>query len=180
MKDDLENIFKANKDEFGFAEPNMGHFNRFEAKLKGAKSSVVVKKTPWHWMVVAASVLLLFGFWLGKQNSSKGYDLADVSPKMEETQNFYLASIHKEIEEIKSQQNPENQKIIEDAFNQLKILENSYQKLTIELKESNEDKRVIYAMIANFQNRLEVLQNLMNQLEEFESFKEVSVKEKMV
>ena len=180
MKDNLENIFKTKKEEFDFAEPNMGHFDRFEEKLKQNKSTVVVKKTSWHWVAVAASVLLLFGFWLGKQNASKGYELADVSPKMEETQNFYLATINKEIVDIKSQKTPENQKIIDDAFDQLKILEISYQKLTIELKESNEDKRVIYAMIANFQNRLEVLQNLMFQLEEFESYKEISAKEKMV
>jgi len=179
MKDPLENIFKDKKGEFDFAEPNIGHFDRFEAKLKGEKSTLITKRTPWHWLVVAASVLLLFGFWLGKQNSPKGYDLADVSPKMEETQNFYLASIHKEIQEIKSQQNPENQKIIEDTFDQLKILEISYQKLTIELKESSEDKRVIYAMITNFQKRLEVLQNLMLQLEEFDSYKEIAKKEKM-
>ncbi len=179
MKNNLENIFKDKKGEFDFAEPNMGHFDRFEAKLKN-NSTVKVKKTSWHWLAVAASILLLIGFWLGKQNNSNGYDLADVSPKMEETQNFYLASIHKEIEEIKSQQTPENQKIIDDAFDQLKILESSYQKLTVELKESSEDKRVIYAMIANFQNRLEVLQNLMIQLEEFENYKEIAVKEKMV
>ncbi len=179
MKNNLENIFKDKKGEFDFAEPNMGHFDRFEAKLKN-NSTAKVKKTSWHWLAVAASILLLVGFWLGKQNNSNGYDLADVSPKMEETQNFYLASIHKEIEEIKSQQTPENQKIIDDAFDQLKILESSYQKLTVELKESSEDKRVIYAMIANFQNRLEVLQNLMIQLEEFENYKEIAVKEKMV
>ncbi len=179
MKNNLENIFKDKKGEFDFAEPNMGHFDRFEAKLKN-NSTAKVKKTSWHWLAVAASILLLIGFWLGKQNNSNGYDLADVSPKMEETQNFYLASIHKEIEEIKSQQTPENQKIIDDAFDQLKILESSYQKLTVELKESSEDKRVIYAMIANFQNSLEVLQNLMIQLEEFENYKEIAVKEKMV
>ena len=50
---------------------------------------------------------------------------------------------------------------------------------TIELKESSEDKRVIYAMITNFQKRLEVLQNLMLQLEEFENYKEIAKKEKM-
>ena len=99
--------------------------------------------------------------------------------KWKKPQNFYLASIHKEIEEIKSQQTPENQKIIEDAFDQLKILELSYQKLTVELKESSEDKRVIYAMITNFQKRLEVLQNLMLQLEEFENYNEIAKKEKM-
>ncbi len=180
MKDNLENIFKTKKEEFDFAEPNIGHFDRFEAKLKGNDSSKVVKKTPWHWMAFAASILLLIGFWLGKQNGSDSLDLADVSPKMEETQNFYLAAIHKEIEVIKGQKTPENKKIIDDAFDQLKILETSYQKLTVELKESNEDKRVIYAMIANFQNRLEVLQNLMLQLEEFENYKEISIKDKMV
>ena len=180
MKDNFENIFKENKNEFDFAEPNIGHFDRFEAKLKNSSIPVVAKKTPWHWMAVAASILLLFGFWLGKQNKAKGYELADVSPKMEETQNFYLATIHKEIEEINKQKTPENQKIIKDAFDQLNKLEVSYQKLTIELKESSEDKRVIYAMIANFQKRLEVLQNLMMQLEDFEEFKEISVKEKMV
>ena len=178
MKEPLENIFK-NKEKFDLVEPNIGHFDRFEAKLKGEISTPITKKTPWHWIAVAASVLLLFGFWLGKQNNSTGFELADVSPKMEETQNFYLASIHKDIEEIKSQQTPENQKIIEDAFDQLKILELSYQKLTVELKESSEDKRVIYAMITNFQKRLEVLQNLMLQLEEFENYNEIAKKEKM-
>ncbi len=180
MEGKLENIFKTKREEFDFAEPNLGHFDRFEAKLKQNKQTIVVKKTPWHWLAVAASILLLFGFWLGKQNTSIGYELADVSPKMEETQNFYLATIHKEIEEINKQKTPENQKIINDAFDQLKKLEVSYQNLTIELKESSEDKRVIYAMIANFQNRLEVLQNLMIQLEEFENYKEIAVKEKMV
>ena len=180
MEGKLENIFKTKREEFDFAEPNLGHFDRFEAKLKQNKQTIVVKKTPWHWLAVAASILLLFGFWLGKQNTSIGYELADVSPKMEETQNFYLATIHKEIEEINKQKTPENQKIIDDAFDQLKKLEVSYQNLTIELKESSEDKRVIYAMIANFQNRLEVLQNLMMQLEEFENYKEIAVKEKMV
>lgn len=179
MKDKLENIFKTKKEEFDFAEPNMGHFDRFEAKLKNNSTSKV-KKTSWHWLAVAASILLLIGFWLGKQNSPNGYELADVSPKMEETQNFYLATIQKEIKDINKQKTPENKKIIEDAFVQLKKLEASYQKLTIELNESSEDKRVIYAMIANFQNRLEVLQNLMIQLEEFENYKVIAVKEKIV
>jgi len=103
------------------------------------------------------------------QNSAgQGIELADVSPKMEETENFYLATIQKEVNEIKSKRTTANQKIIDDAFIQLELLETNYRKLTLELKESNADKRVIYAMITNFQSRLQVLQNLMDQLEEFE------------
>ena len=169
MKDKLDHIFKEKRSEFDFEEPNIGHFNRFEAKLKAGKEQPVVKKTSWHWLAIAASVLLIFGYWLGNNDLNKGLELADVSPKMEETQGFYLATIHKEIEEIKKQETPQNKKIIDDAFAQLEKLENNYQKLTLELKESNEDKRVIYAMISNFQRRLEVLQNLVDQLEEFEN-----------
>ena len=105
---------------------------------------------------------------MGNNSAQKGLELADVSPKMEETQNFYLTTIQTEIEEIKTIKTASNQKIIDDAFIQLELLETNYRTLTLELKESNADKRVIYAMITNFQNRLAVLQNLMDQLEEFD------------
>jgi hypothetical protein len=169
MKDNFDKIFIERKNEFDLEEPNFGHFDRFEAKLKANKNQSKSKKTNWHWLTIAASVLLFFGYWLGNYNANEGLELADVSPKMEETQGFYMATIHKEIQEIKKQETPQNKQIIDDAFMQLEKLENNYQKLTLELKESNEDKRVIYAMISNFQNRLEVLQNLVDQLEEFEN-----------
>ncbi len=168
MKRDLEQRVLELREEFDFAEPNVGHFERFQAKLKEEKETK--NKTSWLWLSIAAMVLLAFGFMLGNLNTQKGIQLADVSPKMQETQNFYLASIQQEIDLVKAKQTPENQKIIEDSFEQLTILENKYEELTLELKESNEDKRVIFAMISNFQTRIEVLQNLLQQLEEFQSF----------
>lgn len=168
MKKDLENTFREIQEDFDFAEPDMGHFDRFEAKLKGEKKTKKNNRTSWLWLSVAAMVFLAFGFMLGNLNQKKGLELADVSSQMEETQNFYLASIQKEIEVVKLQQTPENQKIIEDSFIQLEILEQKYEQLTFELKESNEDKRVIFAMISNFQTRIQVLKNLLDQLEKFE------------
>lgn len=170
MEKRLEDFFKDKRNEFDFAEPEIGHFERFQARLneqgneKGTRNG-----TPWYLLAIAASLLLVFGYWLGNYNAPKGLELADVSPKMEETQNFYVTTIQREITEIKSKRTEANQKIIDDAFAQLDILEADYQKLTLELKESNADKRVIYAMIANFQRRLEVLQNLMDRLEEFDT-----------
>ena len=172
MKNNMEDFFRKNRQEFDMAEPNIGHFERFQAKLeKGDQSSQKRGGTPWYILAVAASVLLFFGYWMGNYNQgieSNGIELAEVSPEMEETQNFYLATIQKEVEEIRTKKTTANQKIIEDAFIQLEILETNYRTLTLELKESNADKRVIYAMITNFQNRLQILQNLMDQLEEFE------------
>jgi hypothetical protein len=169
MKNNMEDFFKENREKFDFSEPKIGHFERFQAKLEGKGPKKKERKGPsWYMLAVAASLLLFFGYWMGNSNVPKGIELADVSPKMEETQNFYVSTIQNEITEIKSKRTTSNQKIIDDAFKQLEILEADYRKLTFELKESNADKRVIYAMITNFQNRLFVLQNLMEQLEEFE------------
>jgi septal ring factor EnvC (AmiA/AmiB activator) len=167
----MEDFFKSNRQEFDFSEPNAGHFNRFEAKLRKDSGSGKIGGTPWYIFAVAASILLFFGYWMGNHTihtEEQGIELADVSPKMQETQNFYMTTIQKEMAEIRTKQTPANQKIIDDAFQQLELLETNYGKLTLELKESNADKRVIYAMINNFQSRLQVLQNLMDQLEEFE------------
>ena len=73
------------------------------------------------------------------------------------------------METISGKRTEENTRIIDDAFKQLEILEANYQKLTLELKESGADKRVIHAMITNFQKRLYVLENLMDRLEELEN-----------
>ena len=181
MDDNFENIFKGDKSKFDLVEPNIGHFNRFEKKLNAQNNKQsTAAKTPWHWLAIAASVILFFGYWLGNQNNNTGLELAAVSPKMEETQNFYLSTIHKEIEQIKKQETPENQIIIDDAFAQLDLLEKDYKKLTFELKESNVDKRVIFAMISNFQKRVEVLQNLVDQLESLQNYNALDIGENRV
>ena len=166
----LEQYFDKNKEMFDAYEPTEGHFERFRARLESRDSSSGGRSSfSYYIMAVAASVLLVFGYWLGNFNSNKGIELADVSPQMEETQNFYVSTIRKEMETISGKRTEENTRIIDDAFKQLEILEANYQKLTLELKESGADKRVIHAMITNCQKRLYVLENLMDRLEELEN-----------
>jgi septal ring factor EnvC (AmiA/AmiB activator) len=172
MKDQLERIYSDKSRDFDLMEPDSGHFERFQAKLK-AQSENRSKVIYWPWLSAAAVILIFFGIWFGKDlNPNKGLELADISPKMEETQDFFMQTIQKEIKAIEKNKTTENQKIIDDAFVQLNILERDYKKLTMELKVSNEDKRVIFAMITNFQKRIEILQNLMEKLEEIEKLKE--------
>jgi len=169
MKTNIDEYFANNQGKFDLAEPDAGHFDRFKARLESQDTdSKKGGSFSYYLMAVAASVLLVFGYWLGNYNSNQGLQLADVSPKMEETQNFYVSTIQKEIQLISGKRTEVNKKIIDDAFRQLEILETNYQKLTLELRESNADKRVVHAMITNFQSRLVVLQNLMDQLEELD------------
>ena len=73
--------------------------------------------------------------------------------------------------DIEFEKTDDNKKIIDDSFLRLSQLEEQYSKLMIELKQSHEDKRVIFAMISNYQQRIEILQNLMNQLENIKQLK---------
>ena len=180
MKDNLEQKFKDLRGQFDVEEPRLGHFDRFEVRLaKQPKKRPVWNPKTWQWIVMAASVALLFGVWVGNYSAKPGLELADVSPKMEETQSFFMSTIQQEIEQINTKRTENNQQIIDDAFEQLKILEENYNKLTIELDNSGKDKRIIYAMIANFQQRIEVLQSLLRQLDEIQQLNNTNNDEKI-
>lgn len=170
MNDNLDNIFKKFENQFDLNEPPTGHFDRFDAKLNRTSTSTkLFSLLPY--IAIAASIVLLFGVWLGASFSNSGMELASISSEMEETQNYFIASIEKELETIEKERNKDTEHLINDAFEQLKKLETQYHELTLELKESTEDKRIIYAMISNFQQRVDVLQNLLLHIDNVKQLK---------
>lgn len=172
-KDKLEEKFLEQRDQFDIEEPEMGHFNRFEVRL-GKQNSKKPKWNPntWRWIAVAASIALVFSIGFGNfKTEPNGLELAAVSPEMEETQSFFVSTIQNELKQIDLKRNEENKQVIDDALIQLDKLEKNYQELKLELKTSNKDSRIIYAMISNFQQRIEVLQFLLQQLDEIEQLK---------
>lgn len=169
MKNHLENTFKKLEHNFDIEEPSIGHFERFEAKLNTKKKSNVFKII--STFAAAASIILFIGIWIGNQNAQKGMQLASVSTEMQETQSYFVSVIEKELDEIENERNKDTEQLISDGLDQLKKLEQQYNILTLELKESNEDKRIIYAMISNFQQRIEVLQSLLIQIENVKQLK---------
>ncbi len=172
MKDNLEHLFKNLENEFDIEEPAIGHFNRFQEKLNRNKTRKSHNNSFKIWLLpIAASILLFVGIWIGKSFSNNGLELASISPKMEETQNYFATTIQQELESIAKERNSDTEQLINDAFIQLNKLETQYAVLTLELKESTEDKRIIYAMIANFQQRIDLLQGLLSQIEDVKQLK---------
>jgi len=165
MEDNEFQFFK--KTDFDIYEPHSGHFDRFERKLHQKKAS----KTSWKWLSVAASVVLMIGFWLGSTQQKKQLDLADVSPKMKEVQQFFVASIHQEIREIEKHRSLDTEKVIEDALDKLEELEDNYQVFIKDLSKNGNQRQIVRAMIRNYQQRLDVLQKLIIRLEKKKSSK---------
>jgi septal ring factor EnvC (AmiA/AmiB activator) len=98
--------------------------------------------------------------------------LADVSPKMEEAETFFISTIQQELKAVEKLRSTETERVIEDALNQIEGLEDKYKELISELNHSNSDRRVVYAMISNYQNRIEILQNVLKQIDQINNSKE--------
>ncbi|AUC84720.1 hypothetical protein CW731_05170 [Polaribacter sp. ALD11] len=164
MEDKLQQFFSEN--EFDFKEPHIGHLERFERKLNTPKQQ---KKTSWKWLSVAASVVLIFGFWLGSNHQERQVDLADISPKMEEVQNYFISTIHQEIKTLEKNRSLETESIIEDALEELEELEDNYKVFVKELTKNGKHRRIISAMIKNYQRRLEILENTLKQIDKIKN-----------
>lgn len=178
-KNTLDELFKNLKNDFDYEEPNSNHEQRFLDKLNTQDSSKIVelssikKRSLWKSIFgVAASILLLITLFIGGQNNANVNDLASVSPEMAQTQDFFTLTIADELNKINKETSPETQSIIEDAMVQMKTLESEYELLKLDLEDSGDDKRVIYAMISNFQSRIDLLQNTLEHINTVKQFKQ--------
>jgi uncharacterized protein YqiB (DUF1249 family) len=90
---------------------------------------------------------------------------------MEKTQSFFITTINQEIETLKSFQDEDTKHLVQDALKRLEVLEKNYEKLKIDLVQSGNDKRVVAAMIANFQSRIDILEHVFTTMEEVKTLK---------
>ncbi|PKP25990.1 MAG: hypothetical protein CVU03_05615 [Bacteroidetes bacterium HGW-Bacteroidetes-2] len=173
-KDALESRLHelVSKDAFLLEVPKEGHSLRFMKKLKAQNQKKQDSISFWKPIGLAASFLLLIGLGFSvKANQQKEIDLASISPEMAQTQNFFTSTIKVELENLNNAISPLTKSLVNDALIQLENLEKEYEKLKIDLAKSGNDKRVIYAMISNFQSRIIVLENVLSKIEEIKELK---------
>lgn len=164
MEDKLHDFFSENN--FDFHEPNSAHLERFERKLNRTEKK---STSSWKWLSVAASVVLVLGFWLGSSHQKQQLELADISPKMEEVQNYFLSTIHQELKTIEKNRSLETETIIEEALDQLEELEDNYKLFIKELNSEGNARKIINSMIRNYQQRLEILENVLLQIDQIKN-----------
>lgn len=173
---DINKIDEFFKDlDLDVAEPKEGHQERFKEKLQkrnstGKAGKIRMLLSPL--LGVAAAVLLivlLAGTSFGSL-TDKG-DLAGISPEMKETQQFYTNLIKTELAKLEAANSPETEKLVNDALAQMDKLDLDYERLKKDLKKSGQDKRVIFAMISNLQQRIDILTNVMDQIEKIKELK---------
>lgn len=176
QKDTLNELFDNLKGDFDINAPSHGHENRFLEKLNANQNIALKtkKQSGFNWkpfLAIAASIVICLGLFTTLNNEPEVMDLANVSPELSETQDFFTVTIENELKKLNKERSPITEAIITDALVQIKNLETEYKKLKLDLTESRNDQRIIYAMISNFQNRIDILNIVLEEIEDIKQLK---------
>ena len=175
-KDDFKDVFKGLEGTFDTEEPKAGHKERFLEKLNDANQVVTLhkdKKNWWRPLSIAASIAVLCLIAIGVYTSRPtiGEQVAQISPEVGNTQVYFASLIEDQVKLLENESSPEAQMIISDTMIQLKKLETNYKQLETDLINGGNDKLILSAMITNFQTRIDLLQDVINQIETIKTLK---------
>jgi hypothetical protein len=163
----LDQLFENLENQWDVNEIDSKHLLRFSKKMAAKKR----KRNYSYSYGIAASLVLFFSIANLYKNIEKPNELKFASKETKQTDSIFTVLIKNELEKIELKKSPENEKIINDALKQMKLLDSDYEKIKHELELNGESKPIIYAMISNLQTRISFLQNVLQHIEESEKLK---------
>lgn len=194
MKKDMKEWFA--EQDFNTESLPSGHRNRFLEKLDAAceekhvaedviildtkvldglhEDKKVIAMNSWFKWTLVAGLAILIGFagFNIPVDTPINDGLSSVSPEMAQAQDFFTNTINLELEKLNKEQSPDTERIIADTKTALNKLEVDYKSIKEDFKMNNDSKAVIAAMIQNFQNRIDLLETALEQIEQLKNFKE--------
>ena len=172
QKDDIDLLFERLQGTFDVNNTPENHQKRFMERLNKTPEKTNRKFSWWKPLSIAATIALLIGLVVTMDSHVvEEQGLAGISPEMEQTQSFFVTAIRQELETLKSFETEDTKVLIDDTIRRLELLEEEYDKLKTDLEKSGNDKRVISAMIENFQSRIEILEQVNQTIEEIKILK---------
>lgn len=170
--DRLEKKIRENRELFDVSEPAEGHFERFSSKLK--KQHQQGKQIPWITYLKAASIALLVvlsTLWvyenlMNRSVSGKGISLGEISPEYREVEVYYTSMVKTKYDEIDHCAFPEDSLQKEILKKELSDMDSIFVNLQKEIRLNPTDERVIHAMIEHYECKLEVMNQILDQLKQ--------------
>ena len=169
----LRHFIIENKESFDFSEPNEGHFERFMDRInienpKELKLPIygILKIAAIFILVIGISVVLINNIDKSKNGAEVNrICLSDISDDYEEVENFYNSRIEQKMK-ILNDIAPMGSDIEKDFLNEeFKEIDKSYSELQKELSLNVQDRRIIEAMIRNYQIKTNILDKIIYQLD---------------
>jgi DNA-directed RNA polymerase beta' subunit len=183
-KDNIDILFERLKDNFDFESPEDNHQQRFLEKLNHntklakvqSKGVVSLGKKKRNWLnplSVAASIVLvsLLGLQFFKNQPSIKEQVVEIAPEVSRTEFYFANLIENQVQQLKEEKSPETKQLVDDTLSQLNRLETDYQMLEQDLLNGGNSKIILNAMIINFQTRIDLLKEVLNNIEEIKNLK---------
>lgn len=177
--DYIEQLIADNLDELNSSEPDTGHFERFEARLKAEKRVISFNWTT-VWKVAAAVVFVLMAvnqvnLWLAEDEKPL-VSLAGISPEYAEIEFFYTSSIQSGIDSWNSMAASGVVSKADDEMMQQEFaeFERRYEEIRKEFEANPYDERVVNALLDYYQAKLGVIEMIVSKLQEVKNQKNIS------
>jgi len=166
----LEQYIKSNRDAFEM-EPQDGHFNRFNEKLENQVRRKKIFMFPQVLKIASVIVLIIISsLWTYEKiflnKDSEGLSLSDISPEYKEVEQFFVHEVNLKYKQINKTKlfSDSTQKLI--VIQELSEMDSIYNSMKKDLKTNPDDERVINAMIEHYQLKLEIMNNILEQLQQ--------------
>ncbi|MGZ3756804.1 MAG: hypothetical protein ACXVAY_11380 [Mucilaginibacter sp.] len=181
MSKRLEDFIKINRNEFDDLEPSADLWNRIEQQLPegSEKIEITEKKTERKTfslgfvLRVAASVIVVMGiafaFYLRNEKSSS-INLATINPEYAKQQVHYASLISTKRTELKELSKSDPQ-LYSEFTSEIAQMDSTYKKLNNDLATSPNRQKVLQAMIRNLQIQIELLNQQLMVIEQYNQMK---------
>ena len=182
-KDPWKELFEPLQGQWDTEEPLDGHANRFEARLKAAAELELEEEQEepkvlplwsrnlgWKHLAVAASIALLLGIGIRTATTPAPIDerIVEFAPEIQQTDFHFAGLLEQQVEVLQGMKSEENKELIESTLVQLERLDRDYQKLKQELISGRNSKLLLQAMVTNFQTRIDLVQQVIEQIEQYQ------------
>ena len=169
MSDRLEDFVKQHQEQFDLHEPDPSIW----LKINPANQAQMQEPRSMRWLRIAATVALIFAastagiyFLTGEKPNQESY--SELYLEMMESEQYYSQMVSERYKELKPflASDPATEEMLSSDMNEL---DEVYDELKEDLKDNASNPEVIEAMILNYRVKLEILEDLLNQLKEKEN-----------
>lgn len=171
--DNFDKYIQKHRDAFDDQVPEAGHKERFREKLTREKPEATVVPLWKNVLKIAAVLIVLLGGgaiflvnypFNSPQAAEQGVRLSEVSSEHKEVESYLQSNLNNKVKEFKELQCPSGQVEKQEVMEEITRLDSMYQELQYDLKKNKGNERIINAMINTYQTRIEILDQVINQV----------------
>jgi len=175
MSDRLEDFVKQNREQFDLHQPDPSIWLKVNpANETPANESAVKERRPMRWLQVAAAIAVIFAgstagiYFLTGEKAETDFYSSELYQDILETEQYYNQMVSQRSDELQPFLTA-NPAAMEMLTMDMEELDDAYLELKEDLKDNASNPEVIEAMILNYTVKLEILEDLLNQLKEKEN-----------